>query len=378
MKKVFFNKIVLTVIALFTIIACQDRELVTVDNQSAPIALDTSTQTLFLDKNFPTNPALTLSWTAATYTVPTEIRYKIEVSADSKFTTPYVLGNVAESIRTATFTVEQMNKASQSIGLATGVASKMYIRITSYLGTVSENVLATSNISSITITPYELVYPDFYLVGASAYMGWDSTNAQLLYKKKNMSYIYTNLTNNQPFRFLGQQAWNPTNYSLYNSQIRAAYRYFIQNSNNLSLNGTDDENILYNGTSGVCKISIDATDNVHSIDVTLSPLPDYNVANLYLVGSMNSWNASNPLSMSQTSTGVFTITTTLADDAQFKFIGQKSFGNLEWGNILSNNDGNSGYIGPKGDNSNIVFKGGNSNYKITVNLKAGIYSIVKQ
>jgi len=142
MKKNIINKILFVFIAIFSFIACENRELITVDNQSAPIMLDISAEKLVLDRNFPSNPGLTLSWDVATYTVPTEIKYKIEVSKDEAFTAPYTLGTVAGSVRATTFSVEQMNQAAQGINLAPNVSAKMYIRVSSYLGTVSENLVA--------------------------------------------------------------------------------------------------------------------------------------------------------------------------------------------------------------------------------------------
>lgn len=376
MKNNRIYNVLLALFMLLGIVACQDREVVTVDNKTSPILMNLSTQTIFLDKNFPDNPALNVTWDAASYTVPVEIFYKVEVSATSDFKTIYTLGTVGQSVRTATYTVAQMNTAAKTLGLATDVAGKLYIRVSSYLGTGFLN--ATSNVSSFSITPYALEYPTFYIVGAASSVGWNSTSAQVLYKKDNMSYIYTYLEKSQAFRFLGQQNWSPINYSLNNSQIREAYRYFNQTSTNLSLNGTDDENILFNDTTGIYKIAINATKDVQSINVTASPILGYDYSQIYLVGSMNGWDATNPTTMAKVSTGVYSVTTTLADDAQFKFIGQKSWADLEWGNILKDNNGNTGFLGPKGDNGNIIYKGGGSTYKITVNLKAGTYTIVKQ
>ena len=162
MKKNIFKGVFLLLISLLSIISCSDRELVTAENQSAPILMDVSKESVFLDKKFPDNPAFNVTWDVAKYTVPVQITYKIEVSADNKFTKPFVLGTVANSARTATFTNAQMNKAAQTIGLPKDVANTMYIRVSSYLGN-GESLTATSNISQIKITPYELEYPNFYL-----------------------------------------------------------------------------------------------------------------------------------------------------------------------------------------------------------------------
>lgn len=281
MKKNIINKILFVFIAIFSFIACENRELITVDNQSAPIMLDISAEKLVLDRNFPSNPGLTLSWDVATYTVPTEIKYKIEVSKDEAFTTPYTLGTVAGSVRATTFSVEQMNQAAQGINLAPNVSAKMYIRVSSYLGTVSENLVAKSNVTSLMITPYVLEYPDFYLVGGATYVGWTAENAQILHKKDNLSYIYTYLENNQPFRFLGQQSWNPINYSVDKEGTRANYRYFKQLSGNLLQDG--DENMKFTGDTGIYKIEIDATKNIQSLNITASPVLGYDFLKFILL-----------------------------------------------------------------------------------------------
>lgn len=375
MKNNIFKGVFLLLISLLGIISCSDREIVTIDNQSAPILMDVSKESVFLDKNFPDNPAFNVTWDVAKYTVPVQITYRIQVSADNKFTKPITLGTVASSGRTATYTNAQMNTAAQAIGLVKDVQGTMYIRVSSYLGN-GESLTATSNVSMIKITPYELEYPTFYIVGAASYVGWDSGKAQILFKSSNKSIIYTYLENNQPFRFLGQQAWNDLNYSIDQSGTRDNYKYFKQVSSNLIQDG--DENMKFTGTTGIYKITIDAATGVQSLDVSASAVPTFDFAQIYMVGSINGWDAASAPTMTKVSTGVYEYVAKLDSASEFKFLGQKSFGDLEWGNIMKDNHGNSGFLGPKGDNGNVKFVGDGSNYKITVNLKAGTYTIVKQ
>lgn len=359
--------------AVFAVLACQDRETYTIENVAAPIMLDMSTQALTLDKYFPDNPALTLAWQVADYSQPTEISYKIETSATADFQKPHTLGVVKASQRTATYTVNQINTAAGILGLKPAEAGKMYFRVTSYLGE-DEYIASTSNVTALTVTPYVLTYPDFYLVGAASYVGWTADKAQILYKSGSKSVIYTYLAGNEPFRFLGQQNWNPINYSMDVPAIRENYRYFKQVSSNIVAD--PDENMKFTGTTGIYKLEIDAAAGVQKLEVTASPL-SYNYPNLYLVGSVNSWDAATAKAFTAKGDGVFELTAKLAADAEFKFIGQQSWGDLEWGNILKDNNGYSGFIGPKGDNGNVKFAGDGGDYKITVNLKAGTYSIVK-
>lgn len=376
MKKNIIKNIFFALVALFSLAACEDRELITIDNQSNPILLDFSAERVVLDKNFPNNPAFTVSWKAASYTVPTEIRYKIEVSATENFATKYVLGNVAESIRTATFTAEQMNKAAEAIGLAPNVSARMYIRVSAFVGATSQNLIAESNKTYVMVTPYVLEFPNFYIVGAASYLGWDSSKAQLFYKSGSQSIMYTYLENNAAFRFLGQQDWNPINYSMDRDGTRANYRYFKQLSSNLEQDG--DENMKFTGATGIYKVVINAATGVQSLNVTPASITNFDFPNMYLVGSVNGWDAANATAMTKVAAGVYELTLNLPNDAEFKFIGQRSWGDLEWGNIALDTTGRSGYLAPRGDNGNIKFAGGGNSYKVTVNIKAGIYSIVRQ
>ena len=134
----------------------------------------------------------------------------------------------------------------------------------------------------------------------------------------------------------------------------------------------------FTGTTGIYKITIDAATGVQSLNVSASAIPTFDFAQIYMVGSINGWDAASALTMTKVSTGVYEYVAKLDSASEFKFLGQKSFGDLEWGNIIKDNNGNSGFLGPKGDNGNVKFVGDGSNYKITVNLKAGTYTIVKQ
>ena len=374
MKNNIFKGVFLLLISLLGIISCSDREIVTIDNQSAPILMDVSKESVFLDKNFPDNPAFNVTWDVAKYTVPVQITYRIQVSADNKFTKPITLGTVASSGRTATYTNAQMNTAAQAIGLVKDVQGTMYIRVSSYLGN-GESLTATSNVSMIKITPYELEYPTFHIVGAASYVGWNAGDAQVLYKSSSKSMIYTYLEGNQSFRFLGQKNWDPINYSIDQSGTKDNYKYFKQVSSNLIQDG--DENMKFTGTTGIYKITINAATGVQSLDVSASPIPTFDFPQIYIIGSINGWDAATAPAMTKVSPGVYEYTVKLESASEFKFLGQKSFGDLEWGNIMKDNHGNSGFLGPKGDNGNIKFAGDGSNYKITVNLKAGTYTIAK-
>lgn len=376
MKNNIFKHLFLAVTLILGLSSCQDRDIVTIDNVASPIVMDLSANSLVLDKNFPGNPALTVTWQAAAYSVPTEITYRIEIANEKDFVKPYTLATVAGSQRSTAFTTLQMNDAAAGIGFAPNVSSKMYMRVVSFLGS-SESLKTVSNVTSLMITPYVLTYPSFYIVGAASFVGWTPEQAQVLYKKDNLSYIYTNLQSGENFRFLGQLAWDGKNYALDTPGTKADNQYFKQWSDVFAKPDGDDENIKFVGATGIYKVTINATLGVQTIEAKASAIPTYDFPEIYLVGNIagNGWSPENGVAMTTVGNGVYEFTTTLAADTEFKIIGQKSWGDLDWGNISG--DGNTGFIGPKGDNGNIKFVGDGGSYKITVNLKGGIYKIVK-
>ena len=376
MKNNIFKHLFLAVTLILGLSSCEDRDIVTVDNVASPIVMDLSANSLILDKNFPGNPALTVTWQSAAYSVPTEISYRIEIAGDKEFAKPYTLATVMGSERAAAFSMLQMNDAAAGIGLAPSVAGKMFMRVVSYLGS-GQSLASTSNMTSLMVTPYVLTYPSFYIVGAASYVGWTPEKAQVFYKKDNLSYIYTNLQGGENFRFLGQLAWDGKNYALNTPGTKPENQYFNQWSTNLSKPDGDDENIKFTGTTGVYKVTINATLGVQTIEAKPSVIPTYDFPTIYVVGNIagNGWSEGNAIPMTTIGDGVYEFTSTLAGDTEFKILGQQSWGDLDWGNISGN--GNTGFIGPKGDNGNIKFVGDGGSYKITVNLKGGIYKIIK-
>lgn len=235
---------------------------------------------------------------------------------------------------------------------------------------------AVSNVTSLQITPYVLSYPDFYLVGGATAVDWTASAAQILYKDANLSYIYTYLKPGN-FRFLGQQDWNPTNYSLNDPGIKENYRYFNQWPATIAPDTAEQENMIFSGAEGIYKITINAAADKKTLDIVPASVFGFNYETVYLVGSIagNNWTPENAVEMTKTAEGVYEFTTAIENGTEFKILGQKSWGDLDWGNISGN--GHTGFLGPKGDNGNIKFDGGGSEYKITVNIKRGTYSIVK-
>ena len=324
----------------------------------------TSGSNLVLDAAHPTENATTITWDDYTYAV--DANYTVEIAA--KGATDFTVIGTTINDKQLKISNFDLNEAALKASLPVGVASETDIRVTASTISTGGNLEKVSQIVTFKLTPYQPVYIPFYLVGDASAVGWDAATAQLLNQNNEVSEIYTYLTNNGSFRFLGQQDWGPLNYSLNAPDMNDDYKYFNTWSSNLE--ASTPENIKFIGNSGIYKITINQ--NARSIEATPSALPNV-PENIYLVGSLNNWDAANSLVMNKVGDGVFEYSISIPDNAEFKFIGQQDWGDLEWGNIHSG--GNSGYLGPKGDNDNIKFSGGGNLYTIRVNFKLGTYTI---
>jgi len=200
MKYSILQKIAAGVIIISGLSSCDDREIVTIDKDTAPVIMDLSKTNLVLDANFPANPALTISWKSAKMTVPVELKYNLEISANQAFTNSKTLASTNQSITNLSFTFKDMNEAAKSIGLVPYKAQNMYFRVTSY--TTSNQLSQTSNITNLMITPYlaspTYTYSDLFLIGNAAVGNWDNnaTNNTLLPLLKTSDanvYTYTGL-----------------------------------------------------------------------------------------------------------------------------------------------------------------------------------------
>ena len=357
--------------ALF--VSCEKEEKSTIDTQTVrTINSEVSTSEIVLLKANAANKALTISWNIPDVGVKTVFDYELSFNYGENAKTILLKEPKKE------FTVEEFNLICNGLKMPIEQANTLSFTVKALIGAKSL-LIASSEAKTIKATPYKAIieYPSFYLVGNASYVGWNASKAQLLYKKDNLSTIYTYLENGEAFRFLGQKDWGPTNYSMDADNVKQDYKYFKTVSSNLTkADGNDAENMVFSGTTGIYKIEINAKEEVKSLNVTPSSL-GYQYENLYLIGSItNKWDLNSIITMTKVSEGVFEHTIALPDGAEFKFLGQKSWDKLDWGDISS--EGNTGFIAPKGDNNNLKYNGGGSTYKITVNLKAGIYSIEKQ
>lgn len=333
------------------------------------VTAPTAGSSLVLNSADQTAVATTITWNDySNYGV--DVMYLVEV-AKKGATTFTSLGQVT-NVKLLAVTNKDLNTAVVNAGAVMSQANDIDVRVTASTTSTGGSIVLRSTVVTFKVTPYQIDYPNFFLVGAASAAGWDGPGATNLYKHDNISEIYTYL---QPddFRFLGQADWNPINYSIDATGIRDNYKYFKTVSSNVE-KANGDENMKFTGTAGIYKVVIDADFGVKSLTVTPTTA-SWDIPNLYLVGSLQGWNAAGAEVFNSIGNGKFEMIRQIPDNAEFKFLGQQDWTGKEWGNIHT--AGNTGYLGINGDNNNIKFSGGDNFYTITVDLKRGTYKLVK-
>ncbi|WP_278353722.1 SusE domain-containing protein [Chryseobacterium gleum] len=366
MKNLF--KIFTLFVLGFLVVSCEKDEDKAVLEVTKKPTLAGDATTLVLLKANENDKAVKFTWTNTVFNLAVVNSNALEFAKAGTGFAGAKSADLTAGDLSRTFTVKDLNKIILDAGFLPGVAANIEVRMKVSVGNA---VVSYSNVIPMTITPYLTEYPSFYIVGEASAVGWNAGAAQMLYKNENISTIYTYLESGKAFRFLGQKDWSPLNYSLDTSGMQTTNKYFKTWSSNLA--AAAPENILFTGASGMYKITIDSDLAKKTIDVVPSAINNWNPANLYMVGTINGWNAAGAIPMTNLGGGKFEHTITLPAGSQFKFLGQQSWGDLDWGNISG--DGNSGLIAPKGSNGNIKFDGTGGSYKISVDLKLGTYKI---
>jgi len=323
---------------------------------------------LVLEKKNEDEAIVTLNWTDATYADPIGVRYYIQVdTVGNEFKAPLELDRINGI--TTTIKVGDLNTLISS-RYAPAQKVELDVRIRAFANEDLNSLYSSS--FTMMVTPYlDIKIPGELYIYGTATTSAEVTDALMAYGKVDVFTKYLKLTKDELFKFSDKQASDGFDYN---------FGKFATLSENIEAAGDDAGNFKFTGETGYYAVTADfisstLTISSHTVESTTYGF-DYD--DFYIVGGYNStdpnWDETNAVAMTKKSEGVYAIETVLKDGAAFKFIGQQSWGDLDWGN--SGEKGNSGILAPKGSNDNILFDGGDAIYTITVNLNSGTFTIV--
>lgn len=360
MKNNHIFKAVFAVMILVGLASCDDREIIKIESGAAPIVMDLSAEKLFLDKNFPDNPALNVNWSQATFSVPVEVAYQIEASATTDFVNKVVLGSVEQSTRTATFTVKQINDATKLLGLPKDVENPMYVRVISSIGV--NQMVATSNVTNVKVTPYATsptyAYQDLFLIGAATAGGWDNlaTNSNLMPMLKTndpTKYSFTGYFKADGFKIIKVKgSWD---------------EQFGLGAGPGTLSTDGGSGNLSAPADGYYKLTVDILALTYTFEPATVPATTY--TNLSIIGTVNG-NFDNDTQMTQSTFDphVWKILGVSLSDGEFKFRANNAW-DTNWGSSTE-------YFGTAALGGANIPLAAAWNYDIYFNDATGSYTII--
>jgi starch-binding outer membrane protein SusE/F len=173
MKNIF--KTILAFTLAINLTSCEDESNLAYVNEAGDfrITSPTSGSGVVLNADYPTNPALTVTWESADYGTPTAIDYSVEVAlAGTSFAE--VIEITTTNNTYASVTVDQLNGAAVGAGLTPFTEGGIDVRIKSSIGTNSEMVKYSNTITYL-VTPYSTELPQLAVPGN--HQGWNPPTA---------------------------------------------------------------------------------------------------------------------------------------------------------------------------------------------------------
>ena len=208
------NRIYIILIALcFIAFSCEEDKVRFISGfETGPVLDDLTVTRVVLDPSNTSNPAVTISWSAADYGVQSEIDYAIEIDSSSTFNNAREIGRVTNTT-SITFSAGQFNDAVSGVGLPPFQWNEVYVRVISSIGQQREQA-STSNTIVFEVFPF-FSYPfdDYYLVGDATPSNWNNNfNNPLLFRSSTNPdrFSYTGLFNPGAFKVLEVRGqWQP-------------------------------------------------------------------------------------------------------------------------------------------------------------------------
>ena len=332
-------KIFFAAVTIMMVWSCEKDEDQAILSLKSEPTLKSSETALTLTSATASNNAVTFTITPAEYSPEVEITNVLQFAvAGNNFATVKEAG-LSLGVLTKTYTVIEFNALMLSLGLPTGVATNVDVRLKT---TVGKGSTVYSAVQRISVNPYALVS---YMYAPGAYQGWDPPTAQALKSAtSNGIYIgYINFTTaNSEFKITPMKNWDH------------------------SYGSNNNVDIIYDGGGNLKAVNAGSqkiTVNISTNKFTLAPY------SWGVIGSAtpNGWNDPDTDLVWNSTTEKWEVTVALtAGEIKFRL-------NNDWGTNFGD-DGANGTLDAGGANIAIGIAG---TYKITFDEVNLVYTAVK-
>jgi hypothetical protein len=259
-----------------------------------------------------------------------------------------------ENVFSESLTVAELNLVLARLGFEVGKEASVDIRVRSWVDYLEAP--AVSDIVTVTVVPYLVVFPPLYVIGDARPGGWGLTNGLELVSHTPGIYEAEGIfLKDGQFRFFYALDWGA-------EQVRATNFAGGTLDSDLQVVGDNDGNLRFTGLSGTYKIKVDL--NVPSI--TINPAgPPPPPASLFLV-TPQIIDLEDAIEFPAKSPGVYENTIIIPKNTKFRFFTELNWNKEKWGHDYFETVDSD--LGDSGDDvSNFIFLSEESEYyKITI------------
>lgn len=294
-----------------------------------------------------------LEWQPVDFGPKKTVKYSVEIAASgTDFAKPLDITTTdgfSESL-----TVGELNLVLARLGFEIGKPATVDIRVRSWVDFLEAP--GVSNVLTVTVVPYLVVFPPLYVIGDARPGGWGLTNGLELVSHSPGIYEGEGIfLKDGQFRFFYALDWGA-------EQVRATNFTGGTLDSDLQPVGDGDGNIRFLGLSGTYKIKVDLNAPSITIDPAGPPPPP---ESLYFVTSQVI-DLEDAIEFPSTTPGVYVNTIVVPKNTKFRFFTELNWNKEKWGyNYFETVDSD---LGDSGDDvSNFLFLSDASEYyKITV------------
>lgn len=286
-QKIHRNLLVFFISILF-FSACKKTEDFSPYNLNTTLKITATDSSVVLNESNKNNTATTFSWTSGTnHGTGASISYTLQIDKKGNRFASALKSNLGAATYNSNYTVDALNTMLLNyFGATPNTAIQLEARI---VDSISGDTVKgdTSNVISLTFTPYKPVSKTLYIIGDATSTGWNTNTAAALTLDATTPGLFTYQGNLNPghFKFITTLGSFIPSYNLGADSLHVVLRSSY----------SDPDNQFTVSTTGVYQVSV----NIITLQISVTPVARPLYSQLWIVGDAtpNGWNINNPNQM---------------------------------------------------------------------------------
>ncbi|HEX3024064.1 MAG TPA: SusF/SusE family outer membrane protein [Chitinophagaceae bacterium] len=268
--------------------ACKKTEDFSAYNLNVPLKATATDSTVVLNESNKNNTATTFNWTSGTnHGTGSSISYTLQIDKKGNHFASALKNNLGTATYTSAYTVDALNTILLNyFGASPNTAIQLEARIVDSISGAAVKG-DTSNVISLTFTPYQPVSKTLYIIGDATSTGWNANTAAALALDATTPglFTYQGILNPGHFKFITTPGSFIPSYNMGTDSLHVVLRN--------SFTDPDKQFTIYN--TNVYNVSI----NIITLQINITTVAAPLYSKLWIVGDAtpNGWNINSPNQM---------------------------------------------------------------------------------